>query len=110
PTTIHRRYSFPTPCHRRVPSRRLPYSPPRRSSDLVDNEYLAPGQDGITVVNLPQDSFLGLGQIGLHPVQTNLPEAKKRILRQIHDSDPVLAGRKVLIVDEIGRASGRGIR
>jgi hypothetical protein len=33
-------------------------------------------------------------------VEANLPEAKKRILRQIHDSDPVLAGRKVLIVDD----------
>src|SRR5207253_6882461 len=36
----------------------------------------------------------------LHRVEANLPEAKKRILRQIHDSDPVLAGRKVLIVDD----------
>ncbi|HEV3080402.1 MAG TPA: response regulator, partial [Gemmataceae bacterium] len=36
----------------------------------------------------------------LHRVEANLPEAKKRILRQIHDTDPVLAGRKVLIVDD----------
>jgi CheY-like chemotaxis protein len=36
----------------------------------------------------------------LHRVEANLPEAKKRILRQVHDRDPVLAGRKVLIVDD----------
>ncbi|HEV3448164.1 MAG TPA: response regulator, partial [Gemmataceae bacterium] len=36
----------------------------------------------------------------LHRVEANLPEAKKRILRQIHDTDPVLANRKVLIVDD----------
>ena len=36
----------------------------------------------------------------LHRVEADLPEAKKRILRQIHGSDPVLADRKVLIVDD----------
>ncbi len=36
----------------------------------------------------------------LHRVEANLPEAKKRILRQIHETDPVLANRKVLIVDD----------
>jgi len=36
----------------------------------------------------------------LHRVEANLPEAKKRILRQIHDTDPVLANRKILIVDD----------
>jgi CheY-like chemotaxis protein len=36
----------------------------------------------------------------LHRVETDLPEAKKRILRQIHETDPVLANRKVLIVDD----------
>jgi signal transduction histidine kinase/CheY-like chemotaxis protein/HAMP domain-containing protein len=36
----------------------------------------------------------------LHRVEAHLPEVKKRILRQIHETDPVLAGRKVLIVDD----------
>src|SRR5205823_8487467 len=36
----------------------------------------------------------------LHRVEANLPEVKKRILRQIHDTDPVLANRKVLVVDD----------
>ena len=36
----------------------------------------------------------------LHRVEANLPEAKKRMLRQIHETDPVLANRKVLIVDD----------
>ncbi|MFN2509770.1 MAG: response regulator, partial [Chthoniobacterales bacterium] len=36
----------------------------------------------------------------LHRVEANLPEAKKKILQQIHDTDPVLAKRKVLVVDD----------
>jgi hypothetical protein len=36
----------------------------------------------------------------LHRVEADLPEAKKRILRQIHETDPVFADRKVLIVDD----------
>ena len=36
----------------------------------------------------------------LHRVEANLPEPKRRILEQIHRRDPVLAGRKVLIVDD----------
>ncbi len=36
----------------------------------------------------------------LHRVEANLPEVKKRILRQIHETDPVLANRKVLVVDD----------
>ncbi len=36
----------------------------------------------------------------LHRVEADLPEVKKRILRQIHDTDPVLANRTVLIVDD----------
>jgi CheY-like chemotaxis protein len=36
----------------------------------------------------------------LHRVEADLPEVKKRILRQIHETDPVLANRKVLVVDD----------
>ncbi|HEV3257414.1 MAG TPA: response regulator, partial [Gemmataceae bacterium] len=36
----------------------------------------------------------------LHRVEADLPEVKKRILRQIHETDPVLAGRTVLVVDD----------
>jgi signal transduction histidine kinase/CheY-like chemotaxis protein len=36
----------------------------------------------------------------LHRVEANLPEVKKRILRQIHETDPVLANRKILVVDD----------
>ncbi len=36
----------------------------------------------------------------LHRVEANLPESKRRILRQIHEIDPVLNHRKVLIVDD----------
>jgi CheY-like chemotaxis protein/signal transduction histidine kinase/HAMP domain-containing protein len=36
----------------------------------------------------------------LHRVEADLPEPKRRMLAQLHRSDPVLAGRKVLIVDD----------
>jgi signal transduction histidine kinase/DNA-binding response OmpR family regulator/HAMP domain-containing protein len=36
----------------------------------------------------------------LHRVEANLPEAKRRILREVHRADPVLQGKKVLIVDD----------
>jgi signal transduction histidine kinase/CheY-like chemotaxis protein/CHASE3 domain sensor protein len=36
----------------------------------------------------------------LHRVQTKLPEAKRRMIEQVHKSDSVLTGRKVLVVDD----------
>lgn len=36
----------------------------------------------------------------LHRVQANLPEPKRQLLEQLHQSDPTLAGKKVLIVDD----------
>ena len=36
----------------------------------------------------------------LHRVEANLPEPKRRMLEQLHHRDPVLAGKKVLIVDD----------
>jgi hypothetical protein len=36
----------------------------------------------------------------LHRVEANLPEPKRRMLEQFHRTDPVLAGRKVLVVDD----------
>ena len=36
----------------------------------------------------------------LHRVEANLPEPKRRMLEKLHRNDPVLAGRKVLIVDD----------
>jgi signal transduction histidine kinase/DNA-binding response OmpR family regulator len=39
----------------------------------------------------------------LHRVEANLPEPKRQILKQIHQSDPVFAGKKVLIVDDDAR-------
>ncbi|NEQ27597.1 MAG: response regulator, partial [Microcoleus sp. SIO2G3] len=36
----------------------------------------------------------------LHRVQANLPKPKRQILEQLHQNDPVLAGKKVLIVDD----------
>ncbi|WP_373528295.1 response regulator [Nostoc sp.] len=36
----------------------------------------------------------------LHRVQANLPPPKRQMLEQLHQSDPVLANRKILIVDD----------
>ncbi len=36
----------------------------------------------------------------LHRVEANLPESKRQMLQQVHESDPQLAGRKILIVDD----------
>ncbi|HVQ38916.1 MAG TPA: response regulator, partial [Pyrinomonadaceae bacterium] len=36
----------------------------------------------------------------LHRVEANLPEPKRRMLAKFHRTDPVLAGRKVLVVDD----------
>ncbi|MBH8563987.1 response regulator [Nostoc sp. CENA67] len=36
----------------------------------------------------------------LHRVQANLPQPKRQILEQLHQSDPILAHKKILIVDD----------
>jgi len=36
----------------------------------------------------------------LHRVEEALPEAKRRVLRELHHKDPVLAGRRVLVIDD----------
>jgi CheY-like chemotaxis protein len=36
----------------------------------------------------------------LHRVEAKLPEQKRRMLEQLHDADAVIAGKKVLIVDD----------
>jgi CheY-like chemotaxis protein len=36
----------------------------------------------------------------LHRVERNLPEPKRRLLEQLHRTDPVLRGKKVLVVDD----------
>jgi CheY-like chemotaxis protein len=36
----------------------------------------------------------------LHRVETDLPESKRRMLQQVHQTDAVLAGKQVLIVDD----------
>ncbi|QRK04469.1 HAMP domain-containing protein [Archangium violaceum] len=36
----------------------------------------------------------------LHRVEANLPENKRAMIKQVHQNDPVLAGKKVLVVDD----------
>ncbi|HSP15856.1 MAG TPA: HAMP domain-containing protein [Thermoanaerobaculia bacterium] len=46
------------------------------------------------------DRLLDETALFLHRVEANLPEHKRRMLEQLHESDPVLAGRTALIVDD----------
>jgi CheY-like chemotaxis protein len=46
------------------------------------------------------DRLLDETALFLHRVEANLPPPTRRILEQLHKTDPVLAGKKVLIVDD----------
>src|SRR5688500_5817254 len=46
------------------------------------------------------DRLLDENALFLHRVEENLPEQKRKMLEQLHESDPVLAGKKALIVDD----------
>jgi signal transduction histidine kinase/DNA-binding response OmpR family regulator/HAMP domain-containing protein len=46
------------------------------------------------------DRLLDETALFLHRVEANLPSAKRRMLEQVHLADPVLSGKKVLIVDD----------
>jgi HAMP domain-containing protein/CheY-like chemotaxis protein/signal transduction histidine kinase len=46
------------------------------------------------------DRLLDETALFLHRVEANLPEHKRQLLEQLHESDPVLAGKKALIVDD----------
>jgi HAMP domain-containing protein/CheY-like chemotaxis protein/signal transduction histidine kinase len=46
------------------------------------------------------DRLLDETALFLHRVEENLPELKRKMLEQLHESDPVLAGKKALIVDD----------
>jgi HAMP domain-containing protein/CheY-like chemotaxis protein/signal transduction histidine kinase len=46
------------------------------------------------------DRLLDETALFLHRVEANLPEHKRQILEQLHESDPVLAGKRALIVDD----------
>jgi CheY-like chemotaxis protein len=49
------------------------------------------------------DHLLDETALFLHRVEANLPESKRRMLTQIHQEDPVFAGKRVLIVDDDAR-------
>jgi HAMP domain-containing protein/CheY-like chemotaxis protein/signal transduction histidine kinase len=50
-------------------------------------------------VNSPEH-LLDETALFLHRIEANLPESKRRMLQQVHQSDPVFVGRKVLVVDD----------
>jgi CheY-like chemotaxis protein len=46
------------------------------------------------------DRLLDETALFLHRAEANLPEHKRKILEQLHESDPVLVGKTALIVDD----------
>jgi CheY-like chemotaxis protein len=46
------------------------------------------------------DRLLDETALFLHRVENNLPESKRRMLEQAHNRDPILSGRKIMIVDD----------
>ena len=46
------------------------------------------------------DRLLDETALFLHRVESNLPEHKRQMIEQLHESDPVLAGKRALIVDD----------
>ena len=46
------------------------------------------------------DRLLDETALFLHRVENNLPESKRRMLQQAHNRDPILSGRKIMIVDD----------
>ena len=46
------------------------------------------------------DRLLDETALFLHRVEGNLPEPKRKLLERLHTSDPALAGKKVLVVDD----------
>jgi CheY-like chemotaxis protein len=46
------------------------------------------------------DRLLDETALFLHRVEGNLPEPKRKLLERLHSTDPALAGKKVLVVDD----------
>jgi len=46
------------------------------------------------------DRLLDETALFLHRVEANLPESKRQMLEQLHENDPVLEGKKALVVDD----------
>jgi CheY-like chemotaxis protein len=46
------------------------------------------------------DRLLDETALFLHRVEGNLPESKRKLLERLHHTDPALAGKKVLVVDD----------
>jgi CheY-like chemotaxis protein len=46
------------------------------------------------------DRLLDETALFLHRVEGNLPEPKRKLLERLHHTDPALAGKKVLVVDD----------
>jgi hypothetical protein len=72
-------------------------------SDLTADEEArleAMAQSVIIKDGTSAERLLDQTALFLHRVEANLPDSKKRMLQQIHETDFVLAGKTVLIVDD----------
>jgi CheY-like chemotaxis protein len=66
-----------------------------------DEQRIAKSYDGLTVRHVhSRERLVDLVAFFLHRRVTRLPEAQHRLLEELHQSDAVLAGKKVLVVDD----------
>jgi len=72
-----------------------------KSLTLEEQAELAKWTEAVVLKDAQSpERLLAETSLFLHRVETNLPESKQKMLRQVHDTDPLLANKKVLIVDD----------
>jgi CheY-like chemotaxis protein len=86
--------------------KRLGHTPPiivYTGKELTEDEetILKRVTDAIIIKSVKSpEQLLDETALFLHRVEANLPESKRAMIKQVHQSDPVLAGKKVLVVDD----------
>jgi CheY-like chemotaxis protein len=86
--------------------KRLGHTPPiivYTGKELTEEEetVLKRVTDAIIIKSVKSpEQLLDETALFLHRVEANLPESKRAMIKQVHQSDPVLAGKKVLVVDD----------
>jgi len=72
-----------------------------RNLQLDEERQLREMMDGVPIKEARSfDRLLDETTLFLHRVQSNLPESKRQMLDQARKKDPILAGRKILVVDD----------
>jgi len=72
-----------------------------KDHSLDEEEALARNADAVVIKGVrSRERLVAETALFLHRLQANLPPEQKRILEQFRRTDPIFAGRKVLIVDD----------